>query len=92
MGDLDRTIVNNVSTGENLKDVLQKAKTLSVIISPTKRRVFKINVFQTIGCQKNKCAGAFMGTNVTVRKCINKTNQSLQAREFLQEYFQQSGK
>ena len=48
--------------------------------------------FQAMGCQKNKCAGAFMATNVTVRKCINKTNQSLQAREFLQEYFQQSGK
>jgi len=32
MGDLDRTIVNNVSTGENLKDVLQQAKTLSVSI------------------------------------------------------------
>ena len=54
--------------------------------------VFKTMFFQAMGCQKNKCAGAFMATNVTVRKCINKTNQSLQAREFLQEYFQQSGK
>ena len=93
MGDLDRTIVNNVSTGENLKDVLQQSKTLSVsYFLREKMGDFKRNVFQAVGCQKNKCAGAFMATNVTVRKCINKTNQSLQAREFLQEYFQQTGK
>ena len=46
MGDLDRTIVNNVSTGENLKDVLQKAKTLSVIISPSKEEFLKTMFFR----------------------------------------------